>query len=120
MSAELEAELAELEPGDRQEMLDSLGLEEPAIGPLARGLNALLGLGHFYTAGDKEVRAWTIPLGATAPATCPRIGPASARLELDVGQGLHRFLDGFLGIGEVLELAGEVGVKGAHIDVPVT
>ena len=65
--AKLEAELVELEPGDRQEMLTSLGLTEPALGVVARGLYKLLGLTSFYTAGDKEVRAWPIPHDALAP-----------------------------------------------------
>lgn len=65
--AKLEAELAELAAEERQEMLEGLGLEEPAVGPLARAAHAVLGLTTFYTAGEKEVRAWTIPLGASAP-----------------------------------------------------
>jgi len=65
--AQLEAELAELESNDRAEMLDSLGLAEPAVGPVARAANALLGLGTFYTASEKEARAWAFPTGATAP-----------------------------------------------------
>jgi len=64
--AKLEAELAELEEADRDEMLESLGLSEPAIGPMARGASVVLGLTSFYTAGDKEVRAWSIPIGASA------------------------------------------------------
>lgn len=63
----IEAELAELQPGDRAEMLASLGLDEPALHKLAREAYKLLGLQSFYTAGEKEVRAWTIPAGATAP-----------------------------------------------------
>jgi GTP-binding protein YchF len=63
----LEAELAELEAGERQEMLESLGLKEPALAALARATYALLGLQSFFTAGEKEIRAWTIPAGATAP-----------------------------------------------------
>ncbi len=65
--AALEAELAELEEADRAEMLESLGLTEAAIGPLARAANQVLGLVSFYTASEKEVRAWTIRAGATAP-----------------------------------------------------
>ena len=65
--AKLEAELSELDDADRQEMLESMGLVEPAVGPLARALNALMGLSTFYTAGEKEVRAWIIPMEATAP-----------------------------------------------------
>ena len=65
--ARLEAELAELEPTDRDEMLQSVGLEEPALATLARGAYKLLGLQSYFTAGEKEIRAWTIPIGATAP-----------------------------------------------------
>ena len=64
--ATLEAELVELEDSDQTEMLESLGLDEPAVGPLARGAQAVLGLSTFYTAGDKEVRAWNVPIGAPA------------------------------------------------------
>lgn len=65
--ARIEAELAELAEPDRSEMLSSLGLSEPALAQLAREAYKLLGLQSFYTAGEKEVRAWTIPQGATAP-----------------------------------------------------
>ncbi len=63
----LEAELAELDAGERQEMLESLGLKEPALASLARATYKLLGLQSYFTAGEKEIRAWTIPVGATAP-----------------------------------------------------
>jgi ribosome-binding ATPase len=63
----LEAELAELPEEDRAEMLGSMGLNEPALHALARAAYRLLGLQSFYTAGPKEIRAWTIPQGATAP-----------------------------------------------------
>ncbi len=65
--ARLESELAELEPDDQQEMLESVGLAEPALAVLARGAYQLLGLQSYFTAGEKEIRAWTIPIGATAP-----------------------------------------------------
>jgi ribosome-binding ATPase YchF (GTP1/OBG family) len=65
--AVLESEIAELDKDDQVEMLQSMGLNEPAVGPLARALNTLLGLSTFYTAGEKEVRAWPIPTGAPAP-----------------------------------------------------
>lgn len=67
ISARLEAEIAELEEPDRAEMLKSVGLEQPALSVLARAAYRLLGLQSFYTAGPKEIRAWTIPIGATAP-----------------------------------------------------
>jgi GTP-binding protein YchF len=63
----LEAELAELGPEDRNEMLKSMGLAEPALATLAREAYRLLGLHSYFTAGPKEIRAWTIPVGATAP-----------------------------------------------------
>ncbi len=65
--ARIEAELAELQEPDRSEMLASLGINEPGLGKLARATYTSLGLQSFYTAGEKEVRAWTIPRGATAP-----------------------------------------------------
>jgi len=63
----LEAELAELEPADRNEMLESLDLKEPALATLGREIYKLLGLHSYFTAGPKEIRAWTIPIGATGP-----------------------------------------------------
>jgi GTP-binding protein YchF len=63
----LESELSELEPGDRLEMLQSMDLEEPALATLTREAYKLLGLHSYFTAGPKEIRAWEIPLGATAP-----------------------------------------------------
>jgi ribosome-binding ATPase len=65
--ARLEAELVELDEADRREMLDSVGLAEPALAVLARAAYRLLGLCSFFTAGPKEIRAWTVPVGATAP-----------------------------------------------------
>jgi GTP-binding protein YchF len=65
--AKLESELAELEGPDKQEFLASVGLEEPALASLAREAYRTLGLQSYFTAGEKEVRAWTIPIGATAP-----------------------------------------------------
>ncbi|MBB6428340.1 redox-regulated ATPase YchF [Algisphaera agarilytica] len=65
--AKLESELAELDDADRDEMLESVGLEEPALAALARAAYKLLGYQSYFTAGEKEVRAWTIPIGATAP-----------------------------------------------------
>ena len=79
----LESEIAELELEDQDEMLDSLGLVEPAVGPLARSLNTLLGLTTFYTAGEKEVRAWPIPKGA--PAT-----KAAGVIHSDIERGFIR------------------------------
>ncbi len=63
----IEAELAELEDDERDEMLEGLGIEEPALNVLIRATYQLLGLQSFFTAGVQEIRAWTIPVGATAP-----------------------------------------------------
>jgi ribosome-binding ATPase len=65
--AKLESEIAELEEADRQEMLDGVGLAEPALSSVARQAYHTLGLQSYFTAGEKEVRAWTVPIGATAP-----------------------------------------------------
>lgn len=65
--AKLEAEIAELDEADRAEMLASSGLTEPALAVLAREAYRVLGLQSYFTAGEMEVRAWTIPIGATAP-----------------------------------------------------
>ena len=65
--ARLESEIAELDEPDRSEMLSSVGLKEPALAVLARAAYRLLGYQSYFTAGPKEIRAWTIPIGATAP-----------------------------------------------------
>jgi len=65
--AKFEAELGELDDSDRTEMLEAVGLEEAALGTVARAAYRTLGLQSYFTAGEKEVRAWTIPVGATAP-----------------------------------------------------
>jgi GTP-binding protein YchF len=63
----LESELSELGPDDRKEMLESMGMAEPALATLTREAYKLLGRHSFFTAGPKEIRAWEIPFGATAP-----------------------------------------------------
>ncbi len=65
--AKIEAEIAELDEADRAEMLEGAGLTEPALAVLARAAYKTLGLQSYFTAGEKEVRAWTVPVGATAP-----------------------------------------------------
>jgi ribosome-binding ATPase len=67
LCGKVEAELAELAPGDRAELLASYGLAEPALATLARECYRLLGLQSYFTAGEKEIRAWTIRKGALAP-----------------------------------------------------
>jgi ribosome-binding ATPase len=67
-SAKVEAELAELAPDDRSEFLESLGLKESGLDRLAHAAYHLLGLQSYFTAGEKEVRAWTVHRGDKAPA----------------------------------------------------
>ncbi|HLQ23480.1 MAG TPA: redox-regulated ATPase YchF [Gemmatimonadales bacterium] len=67
-SAKVEAELAELDPEDQSEFLASLGLVESGLDRLAHAAYHLLGLQSYFTAGEKEVRAWTIHRGDKAPA----------------------------------------------------
>jgi GTP-binding protein YchF len=66
-SAKVEAELAELAPEDRTEFLESLGVSESGLDRLAHAAYHLLGLRSYFTAGEKEVRAWTIHQGDKAP-----------------------------------------------------
>jgi len=65
--AKIESELAELPEADRKEMLESMGMKEPALATVIRGTYDLLGLQSYFTAGEKEIRAWTIHKGFTAP-----------------------------------------------------
>ena len=68
LAAATEADIAELETYEERRMfLDDLGLEEPGVNRLIREAFNLLQLDTYFTAGVKEVRAWTIPRGATAP-----------------------------------------------------
>lgn len=63
----IESEIAELDDADKIEFLREMGMEEPGLNRLIRAGYSLLGLQTYFTAGVKEVRAWTIPVGATAP-----------------------------------------------------
>lgn len=65
--AKLESEIAELDEGDREEMLTDVGLKEPALAQVARAAYRTLGLQSYFTAGEEEVRAWPVPIGATGP-----------------------------------------------------
>ncbi len=67
VSAQVEAELLDLPPEERQDYLDSLGVKEGGLKSLIRATYELLGLRTYFTSGPKETRAWTIPVGATAP-----------------------------------------------------
>jgi len=65
--AAIEAEIAQLEEAERSEFLADLGLKEPGLNRVIRAAYRLLGLQTFFTAGPKEVRAWTVRVGASAP-----------------------------------------------------
>jgi GTP-binding protein YchF len=71
--AAIEAEIAELDDADKLEFLKEIGLEEPGLNRIIRAGYKLLGLQTFFTAGPKEVRAWTINIGDTAPRAAGRI-----------------------------------------------
>jgi len=100
----LESELAELDEADRNEMLEGLGLSEPAIGPLARAVCRLLGLRTFYTAGEKEVRAWTVSDDATAPE-------AAGVIHSDMHRGFIRAE--CYHVDDLVELHSEKAIKAA-------
>ncbi|NNG12755.1 MAG: redox-regulated ATPase YchF [Halobacteria archaeon] len=65
--AAIEAELVDLDAPERKDYLEELGLEEPGLNRVIRAGYRLLGLQTYFTAGEKEVRAWTVKIGATAP-----------------------------------------------------
>lgn len=83
LCAATEAELVELEPEDRAEFMTDLGLDEPGLHRVIRAGYELLGLQTYFTAGVKEVRAWTIPVGASAPQ-------AAAVIHTDFEKGFIR------------------------------
>jgi GTP-binding protein YchF len=96
--ASIEAEVAQLEEADRAEFLAELGLQEPGLDRVIRGAYKLLGLQTFFTAGEKEVRAWTVRAGATAPQS-------AAVIHTDFERGFIRaeviaFADYIAGKGE--------------------
>ncbi len=67
VSAALEAQIADMPDEDKQLFLEDLGMDEPGLSRVIRAAYQLLGLQTYFTAGPKEVRAWTVPAGATAP-----------------------------------------------------
>ncbi len=81
--AAIEAELAVLDEAERDEFLSEYGLEEPGLNRVIRAGYELLGLQTFFTAGEKEVRAWTVRRGATAPE-------AAGRIHTDMQRGFIR------------------------------
>ena len=80
--AAIEAEIAQLDEGDRADFLQELGLDEPGLNRVIRAGYKLLGLQTYFTAGPKEVRAWTVRIGATAPQ-------AAGVIHTDFEKGLH-------------------------------
>lgn len=102
--AKIESELAELGDDDRKELLASLGMKEPALNALARAAYTLLGLQSFYTAGPKEVRAWTVPVGATAPQ-------AAGVIHTDFERGFIRAE--IYSVSDLVELKNEKAIKDA-------
>jgi ribosome-binding ATPase len=65
--AKIEAEIAELSDEDKQAFLEDIGMKEPGLARMIRAAYTLLGLETYLTAGEKEVRAWTVKKGSTAP-----------------------------------------------------
>jgi len=102
--AAIEAEIAELEPDDAREFLESLNLQEPGLHRLIRVGYCLLGLQTYFTAGVKEVCAWTIPIGATAPQ-------AAGKIHTDFEKGFIRAE--VIGYDDYLAGDGEQGAKEA-------
>ncbi|MDT0554902.1 redox-regulated ATPase YchF [Patiriisocius hiemis] len=107
-----EADITELETfEERQLFLEDLGLEEPGSAKLIRGAYTLLDLQTYFTAGKKEVRAWTIPVGATAPQ-------AAGVIHTDFEKGFIRAevikYDDFVSFGSEAKVreAGKLGVEG--------
>lgn len=83
LCVKIEEELASLEDNDKQEMLEALGLEESGLDKVIKASYDLLGLMSFLTAGEPEVRAWTIKKGTKAPA-------AAGKIHSDIERGFIR------------------------------
>ncbi|HEX3406792.1 MAG TPA: redox-regulated ATPase YchF [Caulobacteraceae bacterium] len=104
ISAKIEAEIALLDPAERGEFLETIGLSEPGLNRLIRDAYALLGLQTYFTAGPKESRAWTIPVGATAPA-------AAGVIHTDFEKGFIRAET--IAYDDYVRLNGEAGARDA-------
>ena len=101
----IEAEIAELDDGEEKEMiLESLGLEEPGLNRVIRAGYSLLDLQTYFTAGVKEVRAWTVKVGATAPQ-------AAAAIHTDFEKGFIRAE--VIAYDDFIKYNGEAGAKEA-------
>ncbi|MCP1672945.1 GTP-binding protein YchF [Natronocella acetinitrilica] len=104
LCAAIEAELSVLEDAEKQEFLGEYGLEEPGLNRLIRAGYTLLGLRTYFTAGEKEVRAWTIRAGDTAPK-------AAGRIHTDFERGFIRAA--VVGYNDFIQYKGESGAKDA-------
>jgi GTP-binding protein YchF len=102
--AAIEAEISQLDEADRAEFLAELGLAEPGLDRVIRAAYALLGLQTYFTAGPKEVRAWTVRRGATAPQ-------AAGVIHTDFERGFIRAE--VIGYDDYVTLRGEQGAKEA-------
>ncbi|MEM7807925.1 MAG: redox-regulated ATPase YchF [Planctomycetota bacterium] len=102
--AKIESELAELEDDERDEMLGDLGLKEPALASLARAAYEMLGLQSYFTSGPKEIRAWTVRIGAAAPE-------AAGVIHTDFERGFIRAE--VFGIDDLVEHGSESAIKAA-------
>ena len=104
ISAAIESEIANLDDADKQEFLADLGMEEPGLDRLIRAAFKLLGLQTYFTAGVKEVRAWTVPIGATAPQ-------AAGVIHTDFERGFIRAQT--ISFDDYIAYKGEAGAKEA-------
>jgi GTP-binding protein YchF len=104
ISAAIEAELAQLDDAARAEFLGDLGLEEPGLNRVIRAAYRLLGLKTFFTAGPKEVRAWTVANTATAPQS-------AGAIHTDFERGFIRAE--VIGYDDYIRLQGEHGAREA-------
>lgn len=102
--AEIESELAELDDEDKVEFMADLGLTEPGLNRVIRAGYKLLNLQTYFTAGVKEVRAWTIPVGATAPQ-------AAGKIHTDFEKGFIRAV--VIAYDDFIQYKGEQGAKEA-------
>ncbi len=102
--AAIEEELSQLEDADKGVFLADMGLDEPGLNRLIRGAYRLLGLQTYFTAGEKEVRAWTVKAGATAPQ-------AAAVIHTDFERGFIRAET--IAYDDFIRLKGEAGAKEA-------
>jgi hypothetical protein len=104
ISAAIESEIAELEEEEKLEFLEGLGLKESGLDRLSREGYSLLGLKTYFTAGEKEVRAWTIQEGMSAPQ-------AAGVIHTDFERGFIRAE--VIAYDDFVSLGGEAGAKSA-------